>query len=54
MSHSVKITTPIPSPEEIAADLGITGKRLDSLLALVDERKKVTAIMVLYPRIPPG
>jgi hypothetical protein len=40
MSHSVKITTPIPSPEEIASDLGITGNRLDGLLELVDGRKK--------------
>jgi hypothetical protein len=40
MSHSVKITTPIPSPEEIASDLGITGNRLDGLLELVDGRKQ--------------
>jgi hypothetical protein len=40
MSHSVKITTPIPSPEEIASDLGITGRRLDGLLELVDGTKK--------------
>ncbi len=40
MSHSVKVKTPIPSPEEIAADLGITGKRLDSLLELVGGREK--------------
>jgi hypothetical protein len=40
MSHSVKITTPIPSPEEIASDLGISGNRLDSLLELVDGTKK--------------
>jgi hypothetical protein len=41
MSPSVKITTPIPSPEEIASDLGITGNRLDGLLDLVDGRKKI-------------
>jgi hypothetical protein len=40
MSHSVKITTPIPSPEEVASDLGIVGKRLDGLLELVDGREK--------------
>ena len=40
MSHSVKITTPIPSPEEIGSDLGITGSRLDGLLELVDGTKK--------------
>jgi hypothetical protein len=40
MSHSVKVTTPIPTPEEIAADLEITGNRLDGLLELVDGRKK--------------
>jgi hypothetical protein len=40
MSHSVKITTPIPSPEEIASDLGVTRNRLDGLLALVDGRTK--------------
>ena len=40
MSHSVKITTPIPSPEEIASDLGITGRRLDGLLELVDGTNK--------------
>ena len=40
MSHSVKITTPIPSPEDIASDLGITGNRLEGLLELVDGRKK--------------
>jgi hypothetical protein len=40
MSHSVKITTPIPSPEEIASDLGVTQGRLDGLLALVDRRTK--------------
>jgi hypothetical protein len=40
MSHSVKIKTPIPSLEDIASDLGITGKRLDGLLELVDGREK--------------
>jgi hypothetical protein len=40
MSHSVKITTPIPSPEEVASDLGIVGKRLDGLLELVEKKKK--------------
>jgi hypothetical protein len=40
MSHSVKITTPIPSPEDIASDLGVTGRRLDGLLALVNRRTK--------------
>jgi hypothetical protein len=40
MSHSVKITTPIPSPEEIASDLGITGDRLDGLLQLVNGRRQ--------------
>jgi len=40
MSHSVKITTPIPSPEEIASDMGITRSRLDNLLALVDGETK--------------
>jgi hypothetical protein len=39
MSHSVKIKTPIPSPEEIASDLGISGRRLDTLLALVERDK---------------
>jgi hypothetical protein len=41
MSHSVKISTPIPSPEEIASDLGVTRNRLDGLLALVDGRTKI-------------
>ena len=40
MSPSVEIKTPIPSPEDIASDLGITGKRLDGLLELVDGREK--------------
>jgi hypothetical protein len=40
MSRSVKITTPIPSLDEIASDLGITGRRLDGLLELVDGTKK--------------
>jgi hypothetical protein len=42
MSHSVEIKTPIPTPNDIASDLRITGKRLDSLLELVDgtEKKK--------------
>lgn len=39
MSHSVKIKTPIPSPEEIASNLGISGRRLDTLLALVEREK---------------
>ena len=39
MSHSVKIKTPIPSPEEIASDLGISGRRLDTLMALVERDK---------------
>jgi hypothetical protein len=40
MSRSVKIATPIPSLEDVAADLGITGNRLDGLLELVDGREK--------------
>jgi hypothetical protein len=36
MSHSVKITTPIPSPEDVAFSLGVSRRRLDDLLALVD------------------
>jgi hypothetical protein len=40
MRLAVKITTPIPSPEEIASDFGISGSRLDELLGLVDGRKK--------------
>jgi hypothetical protein len=40
MSPSVKIKTPFPSLENITADLGITGKRLDGLLELVDGREK--------------
>jgi hypothetical protein len=40
MSRSVKITTPIPSLDEIASDLGITGNRLDGLLELVERRGK--------------
>jgi hypothetical protein len=43
MSHSVKIKTPIPSPEEIASDLGITGRRLDGLLELVNGGRKKKA-----------
>jgi hypothetical protein len=40
MSHSVKITTPIPSAEDVASGLGVTGNRLSGLLALVDRDAK--------------
>ena len=40
MSHSVKITTPIPSPEDVAFSLGVSRSRLDELLALVDRGAK--------------
>jgi hypothetical protein len=40
MSRSVKITTPMPSLDEIASDLGIAGNRLDGLLELVNGTKK--------------
>lgn len=39
MSHSVKVTTPIPSPEEVASSLGVSRRRLDDLLALVNGSK---------------
>jgi hypothetical protein len=39
MGHSVKISTPFPSPEEIASDLGISRNRLNGLLELVDGKK---------------
>ena len=40
MSHSVKLTTPIPSPEDVALSLGVSRSRLDDLLALVDRGAK--------------
>ena len=40
MSHSVKITTPMPSAEDIASSLGVTGNRLSDLLALVGRDTK--------------
>lgn len=42
MSHSVKITTPIPSPEEVAVSLGVSRGRLEDLLALVNDSKTAT------------
>ena len=36
MSHFVKISSPMPSPEDIAFDLGVKKSRLDGLLALVE------------------
>jgi hypothetical protein len=40
MSHSVKLTTPIPSPEDVASSLGVSRSRLNELLALVDRGAK--------------
>jgi hypothetical protein len=54
MSHSVKIKTPIPSPEEVASDLGITGKRLDGLLELVGGTEKSSGQNGSVPVHPAG
>ena len=40
MSHSVKVTTAIPSLEDIASDLGITGRRLADLMGLAERGSK--------------
>lgn len=40
MSRSVIITTPFPTPEEIAADLGISQSRLRALRDIVEGNAK--------------
>ncbi len=38
MAHSVIITTPMPTLDEIGKELGLTRAEQDSLIRLVDER----------------